>query len=74
MKKAELNDIKVGGKLKIFYNKGNINNNKIEIRGIVDDEIIVYKTWLKRKGYWDYRITDKYFMSLLIKAGNLFLR
>lgn len=74
MKKAKIEDIKIGAKLKIYYNENNINNKNIEIRAIIDEENIVYKTWLKRKKYWNYVLIDNYMIRTLIKHDYLFLR
>lgn len=56
MKQATLEDIKVGAKLKIFYDEKNINNKVFEIRGIVDESMYVCRTWLTHKQKWHYYV------------------
>ena len=44
-----------GAALRLFFNKGNIKNQVIHIRGIVDDHV-VFRTWSKRKQRWIYNV------------------
>lgn len=45
-----------GEKYKLFYQKGNINNCIIEIRGVIDDEYIVFRVKHRTKKEWIYCI------------------
>ena len=60
-----------GRKLKIYWGEKNMNNKTIHIRAIVDDDIVVYKFWLKRKKYWTYKTDNFYYFGLLYKDGIL---
>lgn len=64
--------IEPGRTIRIFYNKGNINNRRIHIRKIVDGDVVVYAYWRKYKHYWDYAIYYKYFLKLLFDDDVLF--
>lgn len=39
-----INCYSIGDKYKLFYNSNNPNNNKIEIRAIIDDVMVVVRT------------------------------
>ena len=56
--------IYVGSKLEIYFNPKNFNNNKIEIRSIVDNEYVAYKFKLRKyEDAYDYKMEH---ISLLI--------
>jgi hypothetical protein len=55
-----------GEKYKIYYNKGNINNMTIEIRAIVDDTYVVFKT---HKGA--YKMENLSYFEMMEKQGIL---
>jgi len=67
--------LKRGNVVQIYYGKGNLNNQRIHIRGYVDRIICIYKSWRKRKRYWSYYAEDLYYFWLrrdimrLIKKG-----
>lgn len=46
----------IGDKYELFYNSNNPNNRKFEIRGIIDDTMIVFKT---EKGNYKMEHIDK---------------
>ena len=54
--------IKVGTKLKLFFNKDNVNNKLMHIQAIVDDDYIVYKYYNKSKG-WKYVIEHRFWFE-----------
>lgn len=58
-----------GQKIRVFYNKGNINNQIRHIRGIIDDEYIVYRVWQKNRYF--YRVAHKYEFELRYENGRL---
>ena len=62
--------IEPGRTIKIFYNKGNINNRTIHIRAIVDKGIVVYAYWCKHS-YWWYDIYAKEVLKMLFDDGKL---
>lgn len=66
-----LQKMKPGTSWRIDRGKGNINNKLIHILAIVDDEYIVYKTWLKHKQRWHYSVEWIYYYWLTHRAGNL---
>lgn len=54
--------LKPGDKLKFFYQKGNINNRVLHVRGRVDN-VLVVRRWSKSRGwiyvamqYWDFQV------------------
>ena len=59
--KEEL-DLKVGDKLRFFYQEGNVNNCLYHVRGIVDETRIVVRWWAKK--CWKYKIMDLYFIEI----------
>jgi len=62
-----------GNKIRLFYDKGNPNNNLMHIRAIVDDDQIVYRWWSRRKQNWRYVIVWRYMFELWHKDNNLTL-
>lgn len=56
----------VGDKYELFYNPKNVNNHKFEIRGIIDNAVVVMLT---EKG--NYRMDNIYFIDYNIKEGYL---
>lgn len=62
---------KIGYKYKIFFNKNNLNNQTIHLRGIVDSDVFVYCYWRKSKKYYDYKVESAGYLAMLIKDGNI---
>ena len=60
-----------GTVVRVHYNENNINNELRHIRGIVDDDQIVYRVWSKRKQTWRYHVEWIYAFHLLFKDGHL---
>ena len=60
-----------GKKVKLFYSKGNPNNELRHIRAIVDGEYIVYKVWWVPNQRWYYRVEWIYSFHLDFEDGNL---
>jgi len=60
--------IKKGKKYRIFFNANNINNKMINVRAVVDDEIVVYRMW---RGGWVYCTYRLSYLELLIKEKKL---
>jgi len=60
-----------GKKVKLFYSKGNPNNELRHILAIVDDEYIVYKVWRTHKQRWHYRVDSIYGFHSDFEDGNL---
>jgi len=58
-----------GKKLRIFYNKGNINNKVVHVRAIVDDDKVVCRWWHKHQGRWVYDVLDLYKLWLMYDLG-----
>lgn len=63
--------VKPDKKVRIFFNEGNPNNEIRHIRAIVDDWIIVYKVWGKRKRRWFYHVEWIYGFYLQYEHGIL---
>lgn len=60
-----------GEDYRIYYNKGNINNCRIHIRAIVDDHMVVFQEYLKRRKIWVYKMKSLYYFELLDEGGNI---
>lgn len=61
-----LEDLKPGKSFRIRYdNKNNVNNRVIHIRAIVDDEMIVFRQWSRRRQRWIYAIEHLYYFELI---------
>lgn len=60
-----------GKKLRLFFQEGNPNNATINIRALVDEDEIVYRSWLYRKQHWGYRVDWIYMFWLYYKDGHL---
>lgn len=67
MEKVNIGEYNVGDKLSIIYDENNPNNKDIEIRAIVDMEVVVY---IDNNNQY-YIDTVKYF-NLLCRYNNLF--
>ena len=68
----EVKEIVVPGRrLYLFYNKGNLNNKIIHIRSFVDEEYIVFKTWLKHRRRWEYSIEHACYFYAKLEYGFL---
>jgi hypothetical protein len=69
-KKLHISDVRsnysIGDKYELFYNSNNINNKKFEIRGIIDDSVIVT---LSSKG--NYKMENIEWLDYNIERGNL---
>lgn len=61
--------IEVGAKVRVFYGKGNPHNELRHIRGVVDDEYIVYRVW--KRFHWSYKMEWAYAFYLAWKDGHL---
>src|SRR5262245_47858639 len=46
--------IRLGNKLRIYYNQDNRNNELWEVRAIVDRQIIIYRVWEQSSNRWRY--------------------
>lgn len=73
IKEATLKDIKVGAKLKTYYNENNPSNESFEIRGIVDERYVC-RRWRKRTQSWYYFVESLYSLQLSIEMKHLYLR
>jgi hypothetical protein len=65
--KEVLDLVKVGNKLKVFYNEGNSNNETIHIRGIIDKDQVIVRKWINHCKDWKYRIEWIYWFEILLK-------
>ena len=71
MKASSKNNMEVGAKYKMYFGHDNLNNKNIEIRAIVDDEYVVFKSWSKNKSRYVYSIESLYYFRLLSDQGSL---
>ena len=55
----KFDSLKVGDKIRLFYNENNINNKLMHVRGFVDG-LVVVRTYIKRKQRWYYSIVSYY--------------
>lgn len=67
------NMIKPGNEIEMYFNEGSINNKIIEIRGIVDDKYIVYKSYNNKNKKYFYYMKTIYYFYLLEEKGYLIL-
>lgn len=47
------------------------NRQKIHIRGIIDQNHVVYRVWLRRKRYWYYQVEHFHMFGLMMENGSL---
>lgn len=52
--------IKPGASFKLYYNRGNPNNAKYEVRAVVDGRVVL-REWFKEKERWNYSIENSPF-------------
>jgi len=64
-------NIQNGKSYRIFFSEGNLNNGCIHVRGIIDNDIIIYRDWSKRKQRWCYRADDSGLLEKYFKEGYL---
>lgn len=55
----------------ILLNMTDMNNKIRHIRGIIDEEFIVYRVWSRYKRSWEYRIDWYYGFLLAYQDGDL---
>ena len=53
-----------GKSFRIVYKKDHPWNLRVHIRGIIDDEYIVFKTWNYRRQSWVYSVESRYYFEL----------
>lgn len=56
----------IGDKYKLYFNEHNTNNTILELRGIIDDKMLIFKT---PKG--NYRMEPIEFFEFHIEKGTL---
>lgn len=66
MTNVKIGEFKVGDKLIIDYGDNNVNNKNIEIRSIVDMQIVVYIDESN-----NYKLETISYFNLLCRYGNL---
>jgi hypothetical protein len=66
MEKVKIGDYKVGDDLIIDFGEDNPNNKEVQVRAIVDMEIVVLQD--KNQNYF---LNEVKYMNLLCKFGNL---
>lgn len=49
------------------------NRRMVEIRAIVDDDQVVTRRWLERRGHMEYNCTSAYEMGSALESGVLVL-
>lgn len=62
--------VKVGDSYQIFYCRGNLNNRRIHIRGVVDDRFVV-RRWGRHQQGWLYYVMDGWELWSLRDSGHL---
>ena len=62
--------LKSGKRLRMFFNEGNINNGVIEVRGVVDEWVIVRQR-SRSKRAWQYRLEHLTMFELWHQRGVL---
>lgn len=69
----ELN-IEAGQTWSIFFNDDNQNNRTIEVRAVVDEWFVVFRSWSERKQEWQYQISHVSYFHFLSEGGHLTLK
>jgi hypothetical protein len=72
VKKATIEDIKIGAKLTMFISEDNSNNLHIEVRAIVDKDHVVYRVFSDQKERLVYVIDFLIAFESWIKDGWLY--
>ena len=62
-----LDFLKVDKKYEVYYNLGNLNNKRIEVRAIIDNEVVVYRILRTN----NYRMENLHYFKMLYEGGNL---
>lgn len=47
--------VQPGASFSLFFQKGNVNNARYHVRGLVDDMIVV-RRWFKSRSWWHYEV------------------
>lgn len=55
---TDIEQIRPGMALDLFFGQRNVNNEVVWVRAIVDDEVFVIRRWSERKG-WMYACVHK---------------
>jgi hypothetical protein len=61
--------LEIGKTYQIYFNSGNINNETIHVRAIVDEVYIVYRVWISNQKIWRYKMDRQSYFNYLIKDG-----
>jgi len=69
MKKVvtDVDQLKPGMRVSLFFGENNVNNKTVHIRAIVDDEVFVICQWSSRKGCYQYSCEDRSFYAMCLK-------
>ena len=60
-----------GNKVRVFAGDDRHINGLYHILAIVDDDMVVFKTWGNNKQRWYYRVENAYLFYLYLKDGWL---
>ena len=63
--------LEVGSSIRLDYGNNNLANCVHHVRGIVDDDMIVIRTWVKHKARWSYECHHRDYYELLWERGYL---
>lgn len=61
----------VGKAIKLNLGKGNEQNKIMHIRGVIDQDQIIYKQWSKQSHQWEYQVITHELLSHQNKANRL---
>ena len=61
--------LRPGVSFSVYFNANNVNNKRVHIRALVDDEYVVYRYW--RTQEWVYKVDHWYWFKLLLGGGNI---
>jgi len=63
--------LRPGSAVRQYFGPDHIFNERLYIRGVVDGEWIVWRTWSKSRRSWTYQVDWYYKFWLLLRDGNL---
>lgn len=64
-------DLQVGNVIGVFYGEGHPNTHLLHIRGIVDDEMVVFREWSSSQKCWFYSVEALRYFTQSNEGGHL---
>ena len=64
--------LEINKKYKIYYGSNNPKNSTFHVLAIVDEDMYVFKWYLKKAQTWMYAVRNEHYFESLIDCGILF--